>query len=272
MVYIRLLDAVVKVRQELEWHDLAIIKLTDILNDYNFEILFKREECLEWIREKERDQLIETGLKTIATNCPNCNAQLLGSYTCRACGFELEKPEDAIRRKLLQVATYHPMDNLKQGHLIITDIVNHKVIETDHFRRIIYELKKDVLHAELEVELEIPRDALRLKNNITLVVDYGANRVLKLTQKGRKYWELDYNAYPDNDLNKPISAAALESGNTIIVDQGNHRVIEVTEEHEIDWSYGKKGISGINEAESETEKLERNNKKVSMDDLNKDNI
>ncbi len=32
----------------------------------------------------------------------------------------------------------------------------------------------------------------------------------------------------------------------------------------------KKGISGINEAESETEKLERNNKKVSMDDLNKE--
>jgi hypothetical protein len=249
MVYIRLLDAVVKVRQELEWHDLAIIKLTDILNDYNFEILFKREECLEWIREKERDQLIETGLKTIATNCPNCNAQLLGSYTCRACGFELEKPEDAIRRKLLQVATYHPMDNLKQGHLIITDIVNHKVIETDHFRRIIYELKKDVLHAELEVELEIPRDALRLKNNITLVVDYGANRVLKLTQKGRKYWELDYNAYPDNDLNKPISAAALESGNTIIVDYGNHRVIEVTEDHEIDWHYGKKGQQGIAQGE-----------------------
>ncbi|MFN8578072.1 MAG: hypothetical protein U0354_14630 [Candidatus Sericytochromatia bacterium] len=245
IVYIRLKDAVVKVRQEIEWHDLAVIRLIDLMTDYNFEIMFKRDECLEWIRERERDQLIETGLKTIATNCPNCNAQLLGSYTCRACGFELEKPEDAIRRKLLQVATYHPMDNLKQGHLIITDVVNHKVIETDHFRRIIYELKKDVLHSDLEVELEIPRDAVRLKNNITLVVDYGSNRVFKLTQKGRKFWELAYDAYPENDLNKPISAAALESGNTVIVDHGNHRVIEVTEDHEIDWSYGKKGQSGI---------------------------
>lgn len=247
MLYIRLADAAVKVRQELEWHDLAIIKLIDLLENYNFEMIFKREECLEWIREKERDSLIETGLKTIATNCPNCDAQLLGSYTCRACGFELEKPEDAIKRKLLQVATYHPMDNLKQGHLIITDIVNHKVIETDHFRRIIYELKKDVLHSELEVALEIPRDAVRLKNNITLVVDYGANRVFKLTQKGRKFWELAYDAYPDNNLKEPMSAAALESGNTIIVDYGHHRVIEVNEDHEIEWSYGVKGVSGINE-------------------------
>lgn len=249
IINIRLNDATVKARQELEWHNLTVIRLIDLLNDYNFETSFTREECLEWIREKERDELIETGLKTIATNCPNCNAQLLGSYSCRACGFELEKPEDAIRRKLLQVATYHPMDNLKQGHLIITDVINHKVIETDHFRRIIYELKKDVLHSELEVELEIPRDAVRLKNNITLVVDYGANRVFKLTQKGRKYWELAYDAYPNNDLNKPISAAALESGNTVIVDHGNHRVIEVTEDHEIEWNYGKKGKPGIGEGE-----------------------
>ena len=139
------------------------------------------------------------------------------------------------------------MENLIQGHLIITDVVNHKVIETDHFRRITYELKKDVLHSELEVELEMPRDAVRLKNNITLVVDYGSSRVVKLTQRGRKYWELNYEMSDDHALNKPISVAALESGNTIIVDYGNHRVIEVTEDHEIEWTYGIKGDSGIAE-------------------------
>ncbi|RYX99512.1 hypothetical protein EON78_03525, partial [bacterium] len=244
-IAMRINDAITKARQELEWHDLAIIKLIELLDNYNFEISFTRVECLEWLREKERDELIETGLKTIATNCPNCNAQLLGSYSCRVCGFELEKPEEAVRRKLSQVSSYHPMENLLQGHLIITDTVNHKVIETDHFRRIVYELKKDVLHAELEVELEIPRDAVRLKNNITLVVDYGSNRVLKLTQRGKKYWELDYKANPDNILNKPISVAALESGNIIIVDNGNHRVIEVNPDHEIEWFYGTKGEPGI---------------------------
>ncbi len=249
IISIRLNDSIVKVRQELEWHDLAIIRLIELLDDYNFEMSFNRVDCLEWLREKERDELIETGLKTIATNCPNCNAQLLGSYTCRACGFELEKPEDMIRRKLFQVSTYHPMENLQQGHLIITDIVNHKVIETDHFRRITYELKKDVLHSELEVELEIPRDAVRLKNNITLVVDYGSNRVIKLTQRGRKYWELNYEMSKDHELNKPISASALESGNTVIVDYGNHRIIEVTEDHEIEWNYGEKGVAGISDGQ-----------------------
>jgi len=32
----------------------------------------------------------------------------------------------------------------------------------------------------------------------------------------------------------------------------------------------KKGLSGVNEADNDAEKLERSNKKVSMDDLNKE--
>ncbi|MBC7474355.1 MAG: hypothetical protein H7263_08695, partial [Candidatus Sericytochromatia bacterium] len=241
----RVKDAVTKARQELEWRNLTIIRLSNLMPDYNFEVAFMRDDSLEWIREKERDELIETGLKTIATNCPNCNAQLLGSYSCRSCGFELDKPEDMVKSRLSKISTYHPLENLPQGHLIVTDTINHKIIEIDHFRRIVYELRKDVLHSDIQVELEMPRDAVRLKNNITLVVDYATNRVFKLTQKGRLFWELDYSYHDDNRLNKPVSVAGIENGNTVIVDQGNNRIIEVNQEHEIVWSYGVKGIEGI---------------------------
>jgi len=244
---IRLKDAITKARQELEWHDLAIIRLIDLLENYNFEFSFEREEVLELLRQKERDELIETGLKTIPNNCPNCEAPLLGSYVCRMCGFELEKPEEALRRKLLQISTYDPFMNLPNGHLMLLDRKNHRVFEIDHFRKIIWQIQKDVLHTDVEVELDMPYDAVRLKNKITLVVDYGLNRVFKLTERGRVYWEMNYDFSPEHKLKNPVSASALESGNIIIVDHGNHRVLEVDEDSEIRWSYGQKGISGLGE-------------------------
>lgn len=242
----RLNDAITKSRTELEWYDLTIIRLRDLLTNYHFEIAFHREECIEWIREKERDSLIETGLKTIATNCPNCDAQLLGSYTCRQCGFELEKPEDALRRRLLQIASFDPFENLKKGNMMVIDVINHKIMEVDSGKNIVWEVKKDALHS-IEVDLERPRDAIRLKNNLTLVVDYAKSRVFKLTPKGRIFWEVDYRMSPQHELKNPVSAACMESKNTIIVDYGNHRVLEIDEYQEIVWQYGQKGVHGIGE-------------------------
>ncbi|MFN8673914.1 MAG: PQQ-binding-like beta-propeller repeat protein [Candidatus Sericytochromatia bacterium] len=243
---IRLNDAIVKSRSELEWHDCSVIRLKDLLENYHFEISFTREDAIEWIRELERDSLIESGLKTIATNCPNCDAQLLGSYTCRICGFELEKPEDAIKRKLLQVASYEPFENLRKGHFMVIDVLNHKIMEIDPTRKIVWEARKDALHA-IDVELERPRDAVRLKNNINLIVDYAKNRVFKLTPKGRLFWELDYKYSEQHEVNNPVSVSGLESGNVIVVDFGNHRVFEVNEDQEILWQYGQKGKDGISD-------------------------
>lgn len=240
----RLKDAITKSRTELEWYDLTVIRLKDLLLDYNFEIAFYRDECLEWIREKERDTLIETGLKTIATNCPNCDAQLLGSYSCRQCGFELEKPEDALKRKLLQVASYDPFENIKRGHFMVIDIINHKIMEIDALKKVVWEIKKDAIHI-IDVDLERPRDAIRLKNNLTLVVDYAKSRVFKLTPKGRIFWEMDYSYSPEHELKNPVSIAGMESKNVVVVDYGNHRVLEIDEDQEIVWQYGQKGKAGI---------------------------
>ena len=245
-VAVRLGNAITKARMEIEWHDVSIIRLQDFIEGYHFEITFTRIDCIEWIRELERDSLISAGMKTIATNCPNCDAPLLGSYTCRRCGFELEKPEDAIRRRLLQIASYEPFENLKKGHIMVIDVVNHKIMEVDPTRKVVWEIRKDALHA-IEVELDRPRDAVRLKNNITLMVDYSSNRVFKLTPKGRLFWELDYKYSDEHELKNPVSISGLESGNTIIVDFGNNRVFEVTEDQEIVWSYGQKGKEGVGE-------------------------
>jgi len=247
-INIRLKDAVGKARQELEWFDITIIRLKELMENYHFEIMFSREEVLEMIRLKERNELIETSLKTIESNCPNCEAPLLGSYTCRICGFELEKPEDSILTKITMIGSIDYFQFLKHGHMIIPDVLNHDLLEIDHFRKVIWEVKKDVLKGDIEVEFDKPRDAIRLKNNITLICDYGTNRVLKITQKGKIYWEFNTNAYNENKLNSPVSITAFQSGNNVgIVDQGNHRVIEVDEDSNIVWQYGVTGKSGIDE-------------------------
>jgi DNA-binding beta-propeller fold protein YncE len=247
MIFIRISDAIMKARQELEWYSLSIIRLPDFIPDYHFEVMFTRDQAIEWLREKERDELIETGLKTIISNCPNCEAQLLGSYTCRSCGFEIEKPEDKLR-SLLKIATFDPLEHIKLGHTMIIDKVNHKIMEIDHMRKVVWEVKKDVLGSS-QVEFDQPRDAVRLRNNITLVVDHGNNRVFKLTQKGKLYWELDYNYDDEHKLNKPISAGALENGDILICDYGNHRILEVNSDQEIIWQYGQTGVEGIGEGQ-----------------------
>lgn len=247
-INIRLKDAVSKARQELEWFDISIIRLKELLENYHFEIMFSREEVLEMIRVKERNELIETGLKTIESNCPNCEAPLLGSYTCRMCGFELEKPEDSILKKMTMIGSFEHLQFLKHGHLIIPDVINHDILEIDHFRKVIWEVKKDVLRGDVEIEFDKPRDAIRLKNNITLICDSSTNRVVKITQKGKIYWEFNTNAYNENKLNSPVSVTAFESGNVAIVDQGNHRVIEVDEDSNIVWQYGN-GKPGIDEGQ-----------------------
>lgn len=251
-INIRIKDAVSKARQELEWFDIAILRLKDLMDNYHFEIMFSRAEVLEMIRVKERNELIETGMKTIESNCPNCEAPLLGSYTCRMCGFELERPEDSILTKMTMMGSFDYLQFLKHGHLIVPDVVNHDILEIDHFRKVIWEIKKDVLKGDIEIEFDKPKDAMRLKNNITLICDSGTNRIVKLTQKGKIYWEFDTNAYNQNKLNSPVSITGFQSGHVGIVDQGNHRVIEVDEDSNIVWQYGTTGKSGIEEGELDT--------------------
>jgi len=244
----RLKSALGGARSQLEWYDVAIIRLANLFEGIDFEMLYTREQMEDFAHQAERENLITEGLKTIPTNCPNCDAKLLGSYSCRVCGFEVDKPQEAILgKKLAQLSTVDPLEQLAQGHLLLIEKGTPKIMEIDPFKNIVWELKKDVLRQEIEIELIQPTDVIRLKNNINLIADAGSNRVFEGTQRGKVYWEFDTSESPKHQLKNPRSIAVLASRNVIISDTGNHRVLEVDRNNSINREYGEMGKAGISD-------------------------
>lgn len=248
----RLKMAATRARNELEWYNGSIIKLKDLADGHDLEEVIMRDVMVEMLHKYERDQLVTAGMKTVPSNCPNCTRPLFGSYICTNCGYEIERPEELLRRGIISIATAGSMDNLPMGHVLLIDISGHRILEIDAERHITWAMGKDMLSGESQVELVFPRDAVRLSTRNTLITDYSANRVMEMTPRGRVFWEFHTDISERHKLLNPIRATANGLNHVMIVDQGNHRVIEVGREHEILWEFGTPGKSGIEEGELNT--------------------
>lgn len=243
----RLRTAAHTCREELEWFTASRIQLSFIDGDRTLDLWIEREQVLEWLRQHERDQLLkEAKIATIPANCPNCNANLFGSYVCRLCGFALDGPEAMQPGRRRSLASPGPLACLADGHLLLPDADRHRILELDGNRQITWQIARDLLQGELPVELQSPYDATRLANGNTLVVDNQANQVIELTPRGRPFWEVPQSdAYPEVWLHRPVRAVRLDGGHTLIVDRGRHRVIEIDRQFELKWQYGQTELPGI---------------------------
>jgi hypothetical protein len=152
---------------------------------------------------------------------------------------------------------------LDNGHLLITDRNNNRVIEVDEAGRIVWTYDRltrphngdrlpngntMVANSEenqvIEVnpageivwsyggagELDWPRDADRLSNGNTLITDSRHNRVIEVDTSGQVVWSF-------SALSLPYEADRLPNGNTLIADNSHRRVIEVSPAGEIAWSF-----------------------------------
>ncbi len=241
--YERLKSAATRARHELEWHTGAIIKLRKLVGEVNFEIVITREEMETMLHRYERDTLVKTGMPTVPSNCPNCQKPLLGSYICSFCGYEIERPEDLLKRGLVSIASIRPLDNLLEGHFLLIDMEGKRILEIDTERNIVWTMGKDLL-AEGNIELEFPRDACRLATRNTLITDYSLNRVVEITPSGRIFW--DYKPKKKEHLLKnPVRATANGLNQVLIVDQGRHRILEVNHNSEVLRQFGQTDKYGI---------------------------
>lgn len=241
----RLKAAAMRARNELEWHNGAIIKLRDFLEGKTYEKVILREEMEQMLHKHERDSLVKSGMPTVPSNCPNCSKPLFGSYICSYCGYEIERPEEMLKKGLISIATLTPVENLVPGHFLLIDIEGKRILEIDTDRNITWTVGKDLL-SEGSIELNFPRDAVRLTNRNTLITDMSAGRVIEMTPSGRLFWE--YKAKGDEkQLKSPVRATANGLGNVLIVDQGRHRVIEVSHQSEILTQFGMTDQHGIAE-------------------------
>jgi DNA-binding beta-propeller fold protein YncE len=243
----RLKTAAHTCREELEWYTASRIRLSFIHGDQGLDLWVEREEVLEWLRQRERDDMLKDAkITTIPSHCPNCGKNLLGSFICRMCGFELDVPEAMKQKRRLSLASPHPAANLAEGHVLLVDADRQRIAEIDHQRQICWQIAKDVLHQEDMIQLQQPADAIRLANGNTLVVDRETHRIAEVTPRGRAFWEVPQSdEFPDVRLYHPVRATRLEGGNTLIVDRGHHRILEIDRQFAVTWQYGEREVPGV---------------------------
>lgn len=211
-----------------------------------FEISLKDIEFKEQIVEEERnrerlrkeveffDKEIEVlELVTSPLNCPVCEQPMLGSWTCSACGIEIDKAEDRPKRK---IASLNPLTNLSLTRVMLVSTLHSKIFELDIFTKNIF---KQI--DTLEFNVKEPTDVFLQVNGNLLVLDSSNNKILEIDSNNNIIWESTDSSY---NLSKPKRFKVQPDGNLLIADTGNHRVFEITKDEKIIWQYGKKGLKG----------------------------
>jgi uncharacterized delta-60 repeat protein len=138
-----------------------------------------------------------------------------------------------------------------RGQTLITDSLNHRVIEVDADKRIVWQYGDGTLGSGSN-QLNQPYRARRLANGNTLIADLGNDRVVEVTRRKAVVWQFDRSSFaPAREVNlwgHPSSAERLANGNTLITAGGHvptgdlipanaayHSLIEVTPDKKIVW-------------------------------------
>ena len=112
---------------------------------------------------------------------------------------------------------------LGNGHLLITDRNNDRVMEVDDAGQVVWSYG----------QLSRPHNGDRLSNGNTLIVNSEKNQVIEVSPAGEVVW-----SYGEGDmLNWPRDADRLANGNTLITDSRGGRVIEVDPAGQVAWSF-----------------------------------
>lgn len=230
------LDAVVeKIRVKLEDYDLEVVEIKGFYDkNLALEGVILREFILEMLDEEESENRKQ--IKTVPTNCPNCSAPLLGAWDCATCGFEIEKPEDAIKRK---IASVDPLSNLAKGNMLLIDPLNGELFEIDSFKVPVWKTSKHHLG------IKSITSAIRLENMNTLILDGIAGEIIEITPKGKIARKLTIGGEDQFALNNPSFFTLVNYDHFLIADTGNHRVIETDHEGKVIWQYGRIGMPGL---------------------------
>jgi hypothetical protein len=112
---------------------------------------------------------------------------------------------------------------LENGHLLITDRNNDRVVEVDLAGEVVWSYSR----------LTRPHNGDRLSNGDTLIANSEENQVVEVSAAGEIVW-----SYGQGDvLDWPRDADRLADGNTLITDTRHGRVIEVNPAGEVVWTF-----------------------------------
>lgn len=226
-----------KARQQLETFDSTVVQIEDLFEGQSLKTVIVREAIVMMLDLRES---IAQETRLVPTHCPNCNQRLSGSWDCQVCGFELESPDRARKRR---IASADSVANLPMGHVVIPDPQGLRLLQLNPYKYVAWHLDPDQLPADY------PVDTLWLPNDNVLVADKDGNMVMELGLRGKVYWTFDTKQSPQHELNEPVKVTYFtpqdEGGrHFLVVDQGNHRVLEINRKSEIIKEFGIMGSFG----------------------------
>ncbi|MBV8726125.1 MAG: hypothetical protein JO350_12410 [Candidatus Eremiobacteraeota bacterium] len=130
---------------------------------------------------------------------------------------------------------------LPNGHILIADENNNRVIEVTRDKRIVwrYGSPSDTKR------LSGAAFASRLSNGDTLITDSLNNRIVEVSHDKKVVWRYVTNRRKGSVANpNPTRAVRLRNGDTLISDQFNMQVIQVNHDGKIVFKQGRIGVAG----------------------------
>jgi hypothetical protein len=120
-----------------------------------------------------------------------------------------------------------PVQNtwLPNGHILITDQANERIIEVTLGKEIVWQYGQTGISGDGANQLNNPNSAELLANGHILIADESNNRVIEVNRKHQILWS--YGCATCTQLNGAAFASRLPNGNTLITDANNNRIVEV---------------------------------------------
>ena len=130
-----------------------------------------------------------------------------------------------------------PVQNtwLPNGHVLITDQANERVIEVTLKKEIVWQYGMSGASGCESNQLNNPNSAELLANGHILIADENNNRVIEVNRRKQIVWS--YGSCTGDQLSGAAFASRLPNGNTLITDSSNNRILEVTAAGSVVFTY-----------------------------------
>jgi hypothetical protein len=133
-----------------------------------------------------------------------------------------------------------PVQNtwLPNGHILITDQANERIIEVTHRKEVVWQYGMTGVAGNGSDQLNNPNCAELLENGHILICDENNNRAIEVTRSHEIVWQYGSG---DPNITFPVSGVAfasrLENGHTLITDSNHARIVEIDRHKRVVWEY-----------------------------------
>jgi hypothetical protein len=156
---------------------------------------------------------------------------------------------------------------LPNGHVLITDQGNARVIEVNAHQDVVWQYGTTGTSGAGDNQLNNPNSAELLSNGHVLIADENNNRVIEVTRDGQIVWS--YGSPSDTTtLNGAAFASRLDDGNTLISDANNNRIVEVTPDAQVVFTFVTNARPGSNSNPQPTRAVRLRNGDTLISDQN----